>query len=173
MFLCLLLYGVHRESEIVYVVNFMKFKVLSNKTIVFLVIIVIISCVSNLSFAKNEKKSETTFQTQAEMNEQAYQIYKKTDKELNDVYKQILIKYKDDKEFISKLQKAELAWIKYRDAEIEAIYPEEDKSNYGSVYPMCVNQIMTEITRQRIKELKLWLKGICEGDVCAGSRKWE
>jgi len=112
-------------------------------------------------------------QSQTEMNEQAYQGFKKTDKELNDFYKQILAKYKDDKIFISKLQKAELAWIKYRDAELEAIYPAEDKSFYGSVYPMCANYFMTEITQQRIKELKLWIKGICEGDVCAGSRKWE
>lgn len=120
------------------------------------------------------KQKISTGQTQSDMNQKAFQEYEKTDKELNDVYKQILVKYKDDKLFISKLQKAELAWIKYRDAELEAIYPEEDKFNYyGSVYPMCVNQIMTELTRQRIKELKLWLKGICEGNVCAGSRRWE
>lgn len=145
----------------------------TSKIIIFLLIAGIISCVSYLSFAKNEQKSETTFQSQAEMNEHAYQIYQKTDKELNDVYKQILIKYKDDKLFISKLQKAELVWIKYKDAEIEAIYPEEDKSNYGSVYPMCVNQVMTEITQQRIKELKSWSNGIPEGEACAGSRRCE
>lgn len=127
--------------------------------------ILILFCLSNVQV--------TEAQTQVEMNEHTYQIYKKTDKELNDVYKKVLTKYKNDKVFISKLQKAELAWIKYRDAYIESIYPEENKYNYGSAYPMCVNQIMTEVTQQRIKELKLWLKGICEGNVCAGSRRWE
>ncbi len=112
-------------------------------------------------------------QTQADMNHQAYQDWKKADDELNQVYNQILKKYKDDKVFISKLQKAELAWIKFKDAEIEAIYPDEDKRNYGSVYPMCVSGIATEMTQQRIKELKLWLKGIAEGEVCAGSRRHE
>jgi len=150
----------------------MNKKVQFKKILIFL-LIAIISCISYLGFAKNEKSSGMTLQSQAEMNEHTYQIYQKTDKELNNVYKQILIKYKDDKLFISKLQKAELAWIKYRDAEIEAIYPEEDKSNYGSVYPMCVNQVMTEITQQRIKELKSWSNGIPEGEVCAGSRRCE
>lgn len=112
--------------------------------------------------------------TQADMNNQAYQEFKKADDELNKVYSQILKKYKDDKNFISKLQKAELAWIKYRDAEIEAIYPEEDKMyNYGTSYPVCVNLVLIELTQQRTKELKLWLKGIQEGDVCAGSRRCE
>lgn len=114
------------------------------------------------------------FSTQTDMNNQAYQEWKKADDELNKVYSQILKKYKDDKVFIAKFKKAELAWIKFKDAEIEAIYPEEDKMhNYGSVYPMCVNGIATEMTQQRTKELKLWLKGIEEGDVCAGSRRCE
>lgn len=122
----------------------------------------------NIAQANNE--------TQADMNNQAYQDFKKTDDELNKVYNQIVKKYKDDKVFIAKLQKAELAWIKYRDAEIEAIYPEPYKDNmmnYGCVYPMCKYMNLTEITKQRIKELKLWLKGIEEGDVCAGSRRCE
>lgn len=122
----------------------------------------------NIAQANNE--------TQADMNNQAYQDFKKADDELNKVYNQIVKKYKDDKVFIAKLQKAELAWIKYRDAEIEAIYPEPYKDNmmnYGCVYPMCKYMNLTEITKHRIKELKLWLKGIEEGDVCAGSRRCE
>jgi len=129
---------------------------------------------ADLFTGNTSNKKITSKLTQSSMNEQAFKTYAKTDKELNDVYKQILKKYQDDKVFISKLQKAELAWIKYRDAELEAIYPEKDKTfNYGSAYPMCANYFMTEITKERIKELKLWLKGICEGDVCAGSRRWE
>jgi len=126
------------------------------------------------SEAKVDKQVIDSAQTQAGMDEQTYQEFKKNDDELNKVYNQILKKYKEDKVFIAKLQKAELAWIKYRDAEIEAIYPEEDKMhNYGTVYPMCVNGILTEMTQQRIKELRLWLKGMQEGEVCAGSRGWE
>lgn len=126
------------------------------------------------SDAKVDKQAINFSQTQAGMDEQTYQKLKKTDDELNKVYSQVLKKHKDDKVFIAKLQKAELAWIKYRDAEIEAIYPEEDKMhNYGTIYPMCVNGILTEMTQQRIKELGLWLKGMQEGEVCAGSRGWE
>lgn len=132
--------------------------------------------VCHRSNTKINKQDTSSIQTQTEMNDQAFQAYAKTDKELNDVYKKILKKYKDDNVFLKKLKLAELAWIKYRDAEIEAIYPEPYKDNmmnYGCVYPMCKYVHLTEITEQRIKELKLWLKGIQEGDVCAGSRRWE
>lgn len=125
-----------------------------------------------LLFSSNIQRANT--QSQTEMTDKSYQTFEKTDKELNKIYSQILLKYKNDKIFISKLQKAEIAWIKFRDAEIEAIYPEEDKMhNYGTVYLMCVNGILTEMTQQRIKELKLWLKGMPEGDVCSGSRRCE
>jgi hypothetical protein len=30
---------------------------------------------------------------------------------------------------------------------------------------------LTELTEERIKKLKIWLKGIKEGDVCIGSVK--
>lgn len=116
------------------------------------------------------------FQTQGDMNNQASREYSKADKELNKVYNRVLEKYKDDKVFIAKFKKAELAWIKFKDAELEAIYPEPYKDNmvnYGSVYPMCVNDIAAEMTKERIKQLKLWLTGIEEGDVCAGSRRHE
>ena len=46
----------------------------------------------------------TTFsfgQTQAEMNQEAYAAYQKADKELNDVYKNILVEYKSDPAFVN------------------------------------------------------------------------
>jgi len=106
--------------------------------------------------------------------EQAFKTAVQADNELNSVYKQILEKYKDDKLFISKLEKAQSNWLKFRDAHLESVYPGKNKTfYYGSAYPVCANRIMTELTQQRIKQLKLWLNGIQEGDVCAGSRKWE
>jgi uncharacterized protein YecT (DUF1311 family) len=111
-------------------------------------------------------------QTQSEMNITANQKYIKADKELNQVYSQILKDYKYDPVFISKLKTAQNLWIKFRDAEMNAIFPEMDKqSNYGSVFPMCWNIHLTRLTNERIKTLKIWQIGIEEGDVCSGSIK--
>jgi len=62
-------------------------------------------------------------QTQYEMNKDAYNEYKKTDKELNKVYKEIIELYKDDTLFIKKLRIAQRIWIKLRDADLEMQYP--------------------------------------------------
>jgi uncharacterized protein YecT (DUF1311 family) len=98
--------------------------------------------------------------------------FKKADTELNRTYKKILSDYKDDKIFLEKLKKAQRAWLTYRDAHIESVYPVEDKAaEYGSVYGMCCCTIKKDLTDQRTKMLKQWLVGTMEGDVCSGSIK--
>jgi len=117
---------------------------------------------SGLSFA----------QTQTEMNIDSYNQYLKVDKELNIVYNQILKKYSSDKNFIKKLKVAQNLWIKFRDAEAEVKFPAEDKKyEYGSVFPVCYNSFMEELTRKRILELKEWINGYDDSDVCNGSVK--
>lgn len=109
-------------------------------------------------------------QSQAAMNACAQQNLGAADKELNQVYQQVLAKYASDKVFIAKLRAAQKAWIAFRDAELEARYPASDKQlQYGSVYPMCANNDREAMTRKRIEQLRAWLKGVQEGDVCAGS----
>jgi uncharacterized protein YecT (DUF1311 family) len=109
-------------------------------------------------------------QSQAAMDACASQSLAAADKELNQVYQQVLAKYASDKVFTAKLRTAQKAWVAFRDAELEARYPASDKSlQYGSVYPMCANNELEAMTRKRIEELRAWLKGTQEGDVCAGS----
>jgi uncharacterized protein YecT (DUF1311 family) len=109
-------------------------------------------------------------QSQAAMNECASLGLAAADKELNQVYQQVLAKYATDKVFTAKLRAAQKAWIAFRDAELNARFPAADPSMaYGSVYPMCVNNELEAMTRKRIEELRAWLKGAEEGDVCAGS----
>jgi len=109
-------------------------------------------------------------QSQRDMNRQACDQYRKADNELNAAYNQTLKIYKDDALFIEKFKEAQRAWIVFRDAEMEALYPEKDKQEtYGSVFPMCHCSELTAITLQRTKELKRWVKGTKEGDVCSGS----
>jgi uncharacterized protein YecT (DUF1311 family) len=109
-------------------------------------------------------------QTQAELNRDAGATYKNADAEMNRTYKQILDKYQRDTVFIEKLKTAQRAWIKFRDADLESLYPDAP-SAYGSVNPMCRCIALAELTKQRTKSLKRWIDGVEEGDVCAGSIK--
>jgi uncharacterized protein YecT (DUF1311 family) len=111
-------------------------------------------------------------QTQGEMNESESAKYTKADKELNEVYNQILIDYKENTEFITKLRFAQLQWIKFRDAEIEMKFPEPDKqASYGTMYPMCRLDYLTLLTKERTKKLKEWLRPRPDGEGCGGSIK--
>lgn len=109
-------------------------------------------------------------QTQTEMNEDACAKYKKADAEMNAVYRQVLDKYKSETAFVAKFKTAQRAWIAFRDAHLESVYPEPNKLQaYGSVNPMCRCAVLAELTAERTKQLKLWLSGAEEGDVCSGS----
>jgi len=115
----------------------------------------------------------TFAQTQVDMQDESCAKFKKADAELNKIYKKILTEYKGNTIFIEKLKKAQKAWLVYRDAHIESVYPEEDKSYYGSVYGMCNCGVKQELTEQRTRMLKQWVQGVKEGEVCAGSVKFK
>jgi uncharacterized protein YecT (DUF1311 family) len=109
-------------------------------------------------------------QTQSRLNAQSCDQFGKVDKEMNEAYARILEEYANDPQFITKLKAAQRAWLAFRDAELEAHYPRVDKqAEYGSAYPMCRCSEMQSLTEDRTKELKRWLKGTAEGEVCAGS----
>ena len=111
-------------------------------------------------------------QTQAEMNLNANNGYKRADKELNTVYKKILTEYKTDSLFIDRLKNSQRIWTSYRDAELEMKFPAENKQfDYGSVYPMCVSHYLKKLTEERIENLRVWVNGIEEGEICSGSVK--
>ena len=109
-------------------------------------------------------------QTQQEMTADACAEYKHADARLNAIYRQILTKHKKDLQFIAKFKKAQRAWLKFRDAHLEAIFPAPNKQEeYGSNFSMCACSEMVMLANQRIAQLQQWLADN-EGDVCAGSR---
>jgi uncharacterized protein YecT (DUF1311 family) len=101
--------------------------------------------------------------------------FPKIDEELNKTYNKVLNEYKSDTLFIRRIKEAQRAWIKFRDAHLESRFPSTSNTNqyneYGSIYPYCACVIMTELTKERIKQLQAWLNGTIEGDVCGGSYK--
>lgn len=110
-------------------------------------------------------------QSQMEMNETANSSFEKSDKELNVVYQKILKEYKTDVLFLKSLKTSQVLWIKFRDAEMLTRFPDPNDLNYGSIYPLCYSQYKEGLTLERIKNLKVWLVGFKEGEMCAGSVK--
>lgn len=108
-------------------------------------------------------------QTQAEMNKEASEDYKKSDAELNKVYQQIIKEYADDPTFLDALRTSQRNWITFRDSELKMKYPDREAGWYGSIQPMCVSYYMAKLTNERTTKIKSWLTGIEEGDACAGS----
>jgi uncharacterized protein YecT (DUF1311 family) len=95
----------------------------------------------------------------------------KTDQELNQVYRAVLRRYKNHPVFLEKLEAAQRAWLTFREAQFRMRYPhdQDGKGGYGSVFPTCAAQYHAQLNRERIATLRQWLRGVQEGDVCAGS----
>ncbi|MGA9041007.1 MAG: lysozyme inhibitor LprI family protein [Terriglobales bacterium] len=111
---------------------------------------------------------DKTAHTQADLNECGSNDLKSADNELNRTYQQLLKKSAADQVATQKIKAAQRAWIAYRDAQIAALYPAEDKQKeYGTVFPMCADLALADLTRERTKILKKMLNPV-EGDVCEG-----
>ena len=93
-------------------------------------------------------------QTQASMNAEARADFKRADAELNKTYEAVLKKLPDD-ESKRKLKESQRAWLAFRDA--EAAFA-ADEARGGSMAPTLRYATMTELTQQRIKQLKARLK---------------
>jgi uncharacterized protein YecT (DUF1311 family) len=89
-------------------------------------------------------------QTQAAMNAQARADFEKADAELNKTYEALLAKLPDT-EGKKKLKQSQRAWLTFRDAEVAFAV---DEVRGGSMAPTIRYATMTELTEQRIKQLK-------------------
>lgn len=111
---------------------------------------------------------EKTAQTQTDLAECGSADYKTAVNELNRTYEQLLKKAASDPVAVEKIKAAQTAWVGFRDAQIAALYPAADKQRaYGTVFPMCADLAMADLTRERTKMLKHMLNPV-EGDVCDG-----
>ena len=101
--------------------------------------------------------------TQSEMNACANEDAARVDAELNDVYRKLLSKAASEPEAVAKIKAAERAWIAYRDAYMDAMYPAKDKqAEYGSIYPMEAALLRAKLTQQQVAALKELLKQYSE-----------
>ena len=96
-------------------------------------------------------------QTQIELNYEWCDKYKEADKELNIVYQNILNKYQQDTVFIENLKKTQNNWIKLKESDEELYMPKE--AIWYSSAPMCICQLLLDITEKRTEFLKKWVAG--------------
>ncbi len=89
-------------------------------------------------------------QTQTDMNAQARGEFVRADADLNKTYQAVLKKL-PDAEGKQKLKEAQQAWVVSRDAEATRA---ADEVRGGSMAPTLRYETMTELTRQRIKQLE-------------------
>jgi len=93
--------------------------------------------------------------TQTEMNACASDEAARNDAELNEVYRKLLSQAASEPEAVAKIKTAERAWLAYRDAYMDAMYPAKNKQvEYGSIYPMEAALLRAKLTQQQVVALK-------------------
>ena len=98
---------------------------------------------------------ECADQTQPGLDRCADASYKKADAALNGAYKEIVRRLKDDAATTKLLVTAQKAWIAYRDAECAF---SSSANAGGSIYPLVLSVCLEEVTKERTKELGVFLK---------------
>ena len=98
---------------------------------------------------------------QRAMDECAGEAYRKSDAELNALYKQIEQRLKSDTGTTKLLIAAQRAWVVFRDAECNF---STSRVSGGTIYPMIYTECADGLTQRRIEDLKRYLA--CEeGDM--------
>jgi uncharacterized protein YecT (DUF1311 family) len=113
------------------------------------------------AFAFAQDKCYDDAKDQLALNECADVAFKKSDKKLNELYKQIETRLKDDADTKKLLIQAQRDWVKFRDAECSF---QTAEAAGGSMMPMLVAQCMDGLAQSRVKDFEGYLN--CEeGDM--------
>lgn len=97
--------------------------------------------------------------TQLAMNFCAKEEVLRVEAELKSLQQKLTLAARKEPRAIDKIGAAARAWIAYRDAYLEAMYPAKDKqAAYGSIFPMEFGLLHAKLTRQHIEALKELLK---------------
>lgn len=106
---------------------------------------------------QSDRKSKDCFKTamtQSAMDVCANEEAERAEAKLDETYHQLLSLAKKDPNAVAKIRKAEAAWIAYRNAYIDAMYPATDKqAEYGTMFPMEVDLLGAQLARQQTKAL--------------------
>lgn len=100
------------------------------------------------------------------MNECAREELKDAEAELSRMLGDIRLRHNRDKVFLSRFDKAQRAWLAFREAEVDSIYAHMESRSYGSDFPMCIDGRREAMTRKRMLELKPWIDGETGNEAC-------
>ena len=89
--------------------------------------------------------------------------------EMDSIIEIIRYHYREDEEFLLKLENAQSEWRASVWADIDMRFPKSDKREYGSIYRTCIQLLLDDAINLRLQYLNLWIEGVEEGSVCAGS----
>jgi uncharacterized protein YecT (DUF1311 family) len=104
------------------------------------------------------------------MNECAALHAQEADAEMLETLRQIRLRYARDALFLAALEQAQSEWLRFRNAEMAALFPEPEKQvAYGSMYNMCAAAQRKRLIQLRTAQLRLWLDGEPETLGCTGS----
>ncbi len=120
-------------------------------------LILFISCIAQYS------------QGQKELAIDAANSLKEAKANMQHVLKTIKNIYKEDQLFLENLEKAQKAWETLQKAELELKYPTSKQDQFGSILPICFAYYKADLINQRTNQLRYWIKGTIEGDVCTGT----
>jgi uncharacterized protein YecT (DUF1311 family) len=97
--------------------------------------------------------------TQTAMNVCADEEAIRVDAELRGMYQKVLSAAGEHSDAAERIRTAERAWIVYREAYLNAMYPAANKlAEYGSSFPMEANLVRAKLTRQQISAVADLLK---------------
>lgn len=95
-----------------------------------------------------------TANTQMELDVCAGKEAKQADIEMNRVYRELLAKMSTNPVAKTKIIALQRAWLSYRDAYLDATFPEKDKqANYGTMFPMEFDLLIADLTHTQTKTL--------------------
>src|SRR5690349_4989297 len=113
----------------------------------------LILCTAIFSQNQKEKDPCAEAQSQAEMNMCWGKEYKAADAKLNKTYQDFISKLEESEKV--QLKNAQLAWLKYRDANCEFV---ADQYKGGTMRPMILAICLADVTNARVNELKSQIK---------------
>ncbi len=113
--------------------------------------------------------SQTTTTSQLDQNRNSCGDYLKLKKVIEETSQRITEDYAQDVVFMSRFKKAQASWEAYRDAQLDMIFPDNDKSSYGTNYPTCRCNWLLEFSNARLDYLVKWIAHTDDYESCGGS----
>lgn len=133
-------------------------------------VLVLLSAVALSAPALRADDCQKDAATQTAMNACGATDLKHVEAALSDTLARIRTQYADDPLFLERLEQSQLQWRQSLQADLDLRFPQSDTHfYYGSVFPLCLATVKTGLIQHRIAMLNVWLTGLEEGEVCAGS----